>query len=57
MKETQTKEELEKEIIKLQLAKEYIKGKQDGYNEAMDKAQEIFNKVFDNDKSYSQLSS
>jgi hypothetical protein len=51
------KEDLEAEILKLKLAKEYIKGKQDGYNEAMDKAQEIFNKVFDNDKSYSQLSS
>ena len=38
--------ELEEAILKLRLAKEYIKGKQDGYNEAMDRAQEIINETF-----------
>ena len=38
--------EIEEAIQKLEIGKAYIRGKIDGYNEAMDKAQEIINEVF-----------
>ena len=40
--------EIEEAIQKLEIGKAYIRGKIDGYNESMDKAQEIIKEIFPN---------